>query len=100
MFSPAMRRKLSEWLTAYIFLSPWFFILFVFIIFSIGWAFYLSFTDYNLFSPPKWVGLTQYIRVLRDRDFLQYALPNTLKYVAVVVPTQTVISLIIAFALD
>jgi len=100
MFSPATRRKLSEWLTAYIFLAPWFFILFVFIIFSIGWAFYLSFTDYNLFSPPKWVGLTQYIRVLRDRDFLQYALPNTLKYVAVVVPTQTVISLIIAFALD
>ncbi len=100
MFSPATRRKLSEWLTAYIFLAPWFFILFVFVIFSIGWAFYLSFTDYNLFSPPKWVGLTQYIRVLRDRDFLQYALPNTLKYVAVVVPTQTVISLIIAFALD
>lgn len=98
--STSLRRRLSEWLTAYIFLAPWIFIFTIFVVFSIGWAFYLSFTDYNLFSPPKWVGLSQYIRVLRDKEFYQYALPNTLKYVAIVVPTQTVLSLIIAFALD
>lgn len=98
--SASLRRKLSEWLTAYVFLAPWIFIFTIFIAFSIGWAFYLSFTDYNLFSPPKWVGLSQYIRVLQDKEFYRYALPNTLKYVAIVVPTQTVLSLIIAFALD
>lgn len=98
--STTMRRKLSEWLAAGIFLLPWLFILSIFIFFSVGWAFYLSFTDYNLFSPPKWVGLEQYIRVLQDKDFYRYALPNTLRYVATVVPTQTIISLIIAFAMD
>ena len=95
-----MRRRLGEWLTAYLFLLPWLFIFLVFVLFSIGWAFYLSFTKYNLFSPPQWVGIEQYLKVIRNDDFLQHALPNTLKYVAVVVPTQTVLSLIIAFALD
>jgi len=96
----ALRSKVSEWLTAYVFLAPWLFIFFVFVLFSIGWAFYLSFTRFNLFSPPRWVGIEQYVKVIQNQDFLEHALPNTLKYVAVVVPTQTVISLVIAFALD
>jgi multiple sugar transport system permease protein len=100
VMSQALRRKLSEWFTAYILLAPWLLILTVFVAISIGWAFYLSLTEYNLFSPPRWVGLSQYSRVLRDREFVQHAVPNTLKYVAFVVPIQTVISLIIAFALD
>lgn len=93
-------QRITEALTAYIFLLPWLFIFFVFILFSVGWAFYLSFTEYNLFSPPHWVGLEQYVKVLTNEDFLRHALPNTLKYVAVVVPVQTALSLVIAFALD
>ncbi len=96
----SLRRKLSEWLIAYTFLLPWLFIFFIFILFSVSWAFYLSFTKYNLFSNPQWVGIQQYIKVLQHEDFLQHALPNTLLYVAVVVPIQTILSLIIAFALD
>jgi multiple sugar transport system permease protein len=29
-------------------------------VFTIGTSFYLSFTDYNLFSAPKWIGLENY----------------------------------------
>ncbi len=94
------RDRLNEILTAYFLLAPWLFIFFIFIVFSIGWAFYLSFTKYNLLSPPQWVGLQEYLNVLQHEDFIKHALPNTLKYVAVVVPTQTVLSLIIAFAMD
>ncbi|MEW6233217.1 MAG: sugar ABC transporter permease [Chloroflexota bacterium] len=94
------RRKLVEWSTAYIFLSPYLFVFGVFTIFAVGYAFYLSFTRYDLFSPPQWMGLRNYLRLLQDEEFMQHALPNTLKYVAVVVPVQTVISLVVAFALD
>ncbi|HDN79160.1 MAG TPA: sugar ABC transporter permease [Chloroflexi bacterium] len=98
--SPRLRRKLGEWLTAYVFLSPYLFVFGTFTVFAVGFAFYLSFTKYNLFSPPKWIGFANYTRLLQDEDFIKHALPNTLKYVAVVVPVQTVISLIVAFALD
>ncbi len=100
MLKSRTRRRFLEALTAYAFLSPWLFIFFTFVVFSIGYAFYLSFTRYNLLRPPEWWGLEGYKRVLTDELFIEKALPNTFKYVLIVVPIQTVISLILAFAMD
>ncbi len=98
--SPRVRKQVTEALTAYVFLLPWLFIFITFIGFSIGYALYLSFTRYNLLSPPQWWGLEGSRRVLTDALFITKALPNTFEYVLVVVPIQTVISLILAFAMD
>lgn len=95
-----LRRRLVEYATAYAFLTPFLIIWGIFVPFAVGYAFYLSFTNFNLFSPPEWVGLKNYIFILQNKDFVRYAVPNTLKYVAVVVPVQTVLALIVAFALD
>ncbi len=93
-------KRVGEAITAYLFLSPWLFVFFTFIIFSLGFALYLSFTRYNLLRPPEFWGLESYRRVLSNETFVQKALPNTFKYVAIVVPIQTIISLILAFAMD
>jgi multiple sugar transport system permease protein len=93
-------KKITEALTGYLFVAPWLFIFFTFSVFSLGYALYLSFTKYNLLSPPVWWGLGSYQRVLTDDLFWQKALPNTFKYVLIVVPLQTLVSLILAFAMD
>jgi multiple sugar transport system permease protein len=93
-------KRIGEAVTAYLFLSPWLFVFFTFIVFSLGFALYLSFTRYNLLRPPEFWGLESYRRVLSNETFIQKALPNTFKYVAIVVPIQTIISLILAFAMD
>ncbi len=94
------RKKLANALTAYTFLLPYLFIFTAFALFAIGYTLYLSFTKYNLLRPPEWWGLEGFRRVLADDLFMTKALPNTFKYVALVVPAQTVLSLILAFALD
>jgi len=94
------RKKLANALTAYTFLLPYLFIFTAFALFAIGYTLYLSFTKYNLLRPPEWWGLEGFRRVLSDDLFMTKALPNTFKYVALVVPAQTVLSLILAFALD
>lgn len=94
------KRAVSEALTAYTFLAPYLFIFLTFTIVGIVYAVYLSFTKYNLLRPPEWWGFEGYGRVLQDNLFLTHALPNTLKYVLIVVPIQTVISLVLAFAMD
>ena len=94
------RLKRLEALTAYAFLSPYLFIFLTFMVFAMGYAFYLSFTRYNLLRPPEWWGIEGYQRVFNDELFIQKALPNTFKYVAIVVPIQTVLSLVLAFAMD
>jgi multiple sugar transport system permease protein len=96
----ARRRRAAEALTAYGFLAPYLFVFVTFTLVAIVYAGYLSFTRYNLLRPPEWWGLEGYRRVLTDELFLQSALPNTFKYVAIVVPIQTAISLILAFAMD
>lgn len=94
------RRKTSEAVTGYLFLTPWLFIFLIFIVLSLGYAIYLSFTRYNLLRPPEWWGIEGYKRVFADSLFLTKALPNTFKYVLIVVPIQTFVSLILAFAMD
>jgi multiple sugar transport system permease protein len=94
------RRKRSEALTAYAFLAPYLFIFTVFMLFSLIYTVYLSFTRYNLLRPPEFWGLEGWERVLTDELFMTKALPNTFKYVLIVVPVQTVLSLVLAFAMD
>lgn len=94
------RRKLSEAIDGYLFISPWLIIFTIFSVISLGYAFYLSFTSYNLLKPPQFLGLEGYQRVLEDELFLTKALPNTFKYVLIVVPIQTILSLVLAFAMD
>ncbi len=113
--SLAARRKRSEAWTAYSFLLPFLFVFITFTVFAIGYAFYLSFTKYNLLKPPEWWGLEGYRRVLClesflpraagtvpscDELFIKKALPNTFLYTLIVVPAQTLVSLILAFAMD
>ncbi len=93
-------KKRSEALVAYTFLLPYIFIFMTFTVFGIGYAIYLSFTRYNLLSAPQWWGLEGWRRVLTDDLFIRVAIPNTFKYVLVVVPAQTALSLVLAFAMD
>jgi multiple sugar transport system permease protein len=93
-------KKISEAITGYLFISPWLIIFTIFSLVSLGYAFYLSLTSYNLLRPPEWWGLEGYRRVFDDDLFLKKALPNTFKYVLIVVPLQTILSLILAFAMD
>lgn len=97
---PGNARKISEAVTGYLFISPWLIIFTIFSVVSLVYAIYLSFTSYNLLKPPQFWGLEGYQRVLDDDLFLQKALPNTIKYVFIVVPIQTVLSLVLAFAMD
>ncbi len=94
------RRKLADWLTAYVFILPVLLGWGIFVVVALVMSLYFSFTSFNLLKPPQWIGPVNYARVLQHPDFFRYAVPNTLKYSAVVVPAQTVLSLIFAFALD
>jgi multiple sugar transport system permease protein len=90
-----------EAILGYLFAAPWFI---GFALFTAGpmlLSLYLSLTDYSLFSPPKWVGLGNYTRLLTGEDELFYlSLWNTLFYVMFVVPLGMLLSLGIALLLN
>ena len=72
------------------------------LIFPIIFTFVISFTDWHLFrtgEPVSFVGLEQWRRLVTDQFILQ-TLRNTLIFCAGVVPTQYIIGLIVALALN
>ena len=94
--SPRTKRTIMENLTGYISISPW---LVGFIILIVGpmlASFYLSFTDYNLLSSPKWVGLDNYIKIFTNDPRFVKSLKVTLLFVFVSVPLKLIFALALA----
>jgi len=93
--------KAREAAQGYGFMLPTLIILGLFTIFPIGYAIFLSFTRVNLFGGMsfEWVGWRNYEIAFQDQA-LRNALGNTIRYVAFVVPIQTVVALVMAYVLN
>lgn len=62
-------------------------------------SFYYSFTEYDIFSKPKWVGFENYINIFHDANFYK-SLSNTFYMAVINVPISLVLSLLIALLLN
>ncbi len=71
------KRERRRLLIGLCFISPWLVGLLLFQLFPIVSSFYYSLTEYNLFSPPKWVGLRNYGEMVMDEK-VWLSLYNTL----------------------
>jgi multiple sugar transport system permease protein len=90
-------RKLA---VAYAFLSPW---LIGFIIFTGGpifATFFLSFTEWNLIQPPKWIGLQNFVSLFKTNSDFWIVLKNTLVYTFLVVVISVAWALFTAVLLN
>ncbi|NTV35951.1 MAG: sugar ABC transporter permease, partial [Anaerolineaceae bacterium] len=56
--------RVKEAIEGYLFLLPNFLGFFIFMAIPLAISFYYSFTDYNLFTAPNWVGLSNYGKAL------------------------------------
>lgn len=86
--------------TALLFLSPWYAGLLIFSIIPMVASLYLSFTNYDLFRAPRWVGLTHYIDMFTADPRYMKALAVTFKYVFIGVPLQLLFALGLALMLN
>ena len=88
--------KLKNTIEAWLFLLPNFVGFMVFTVFAIGFSLWISLHQWDLFSSPVYVGLSNFVRLLtNDRDFKR-ALLNTLYFAVGIVPLGTAASLCLA----
>jgi len=88
-----------RWWHPWIFLIPTLIGLFVFRIGPIAFAFFMSFTDWNIMSHPRWVGLANY-RELFQSDYFKEILANTFEFSAIYVSGVMVSGLILALLVN
>lgn len=83
-----------------IYMSPWLIGTLIFTLYPFLKTLYFSFTDYNLFNEPSFVGLDNFVRLFtQDTEFLM-SLRVTLQYAIFTVPAQLAFALFIAFILN
>jgi multiple sugar transport system permease protein len=95
--SDRLRRRDAR--AAYLFLAPWIVGMLAITIGPILASLYLSFTNYSLLRPPRWIGPQNYVRMLSDQR-LMTSLGVTFRYVLISVPLQLAVALALALLLN
>jgi multiple sugar transport system permease protein len=94
---PALRKR--EAMYGYIAILPWFMGFLVFTAGPMVFSGYLVFTEWELITPPRWVGLAN-IRLLLEDQMFRTTMWNTFIYTIVSVPLQLLVALGVALLLN
>ena len=90
-----MSRKTKEAVQGVIYILPSFVLILIFCIVPNFMSGFFSFTDYNIMNAPEFVGLDNYKKMFQD-SYVRDAAKNTLLYVVMTVPVQTLLALTLA----
>ena len=84
----------------YLYLGPYALLFFLFIMLPILSAIALGLTDFNSFQRPGFVGTRNFVYMFTQDDvFMQYVLPNTLKFAVIVGPIGFILAFLLAYLL-
>jgi len=83
-----------------LFAFPWFIGFSLFIAYPLLASIYYSFCSYDVLTPPKWVGLNNFITLFIEDDLFWKSLYNTVYFIAVSLPIGIGIGIAIALLLN
>lgn len=96
---PPARRRLRRTVEAYALLAPSLIGFVLFLVAPIIGVVVISFFDWNLMGAPRFVGLANYREMMGDSEVWR-SVRNTVYYVALNIPAQTVLALLLALAMN
>jgi multiple sugar transport system permease protein len=93
------RRARHNRIVGYLFISPWLIGFLAFALYPFLASLFYSLTSYDILTPPRWVGLSNYGLMVQDGLFWR-SLGNTLYFTVFAVPLTTVMAIAIAMLLN
>lgn len=90
------KRDIQKSLMGYAFISPWLIGFLGFIIGPMIASFYFSFTNYDMLSSPRWIGLSNYMKIFTNDPRFVTSLKVTFEFVLISVPLKLAFALFIA----
>lgn len=102
---PIVKSKRKFSITPYLFIAPHIIVFLLFFLIPMIYGIYASFTKWNLFTDPQFVGWDNYRTILFNKESTFYrqfwnGLKNTITFVIICVPFQIIIPLSIALLLN
>ncbi len=93
------RRSGSGWI-GYLFIGPWLICFLAFTAIPFVASFFLSFTEYNMLSAPKFIGLDNYIEMFTNDNLFSTSMGVTFQFVFVSIPLRLIFALLVAMILN
>ena len=93
------RRSGSSWI-GYLFIGPWLICFLAFTAIPFVASFFLSFTEYNMLSAPKFIGLDNYIEMFTNDNLFSTSMGVTFQFVFVSIPLRLIFALLVAMILN
>lgn len=95
---PDLRRRRAL-IAGYSFLAPYLLVTLTFTVGVILFALYIAFTKYEIYTAPTFIGLENFVKALKSKEF-QQSLHNVLWYAVIVTIAQTTIAIALAVLLN
>ena len=96
------KKKKSHWETrsSYLMMAPFLVLFTIFTIIPILSSIALSFTSFDMLQSPRFVGFSNYVRLLLDDQIFLQVLKNTLVFAFVTGPISYVLSFLLAWMIN
>ncbi len=96
------KKKKAHWETrsSYLMMAPFMVLFFIFTILPILSSIALSFTSFDMLQKPRFVGFSNYIRLLLDDQIFLTVLKNTLVFAFITGPISYVLSFLLAWMIN
>ncbi len=96
MYKKKSAGKFKKSMVGLTLISPYLVLSIIFWCIPFVWSFVLSLQKWNMMSPPKFVGLKNFISLFTDKLFF-ISLRNTFQFIAVFIPVSVTVALLIAW---
>ena len=91
--------KRKQWI-GLVFIAPWLIGLIGLQVYPFVASLFYSFTEYNIMSSPKWIGLANYVKLFTADNEFWYSVKVTLIYTIFTVPGKLTVALIVALVMS
>lgn len=96
----SLKARIRKNKVSYIMIAPYFVLFFLFTVLPVLMSMMLSFTNFNVLEPPKFVGWGNYIRAFLEDDVFRIAIRNTLIFAVITGPVSYVMCLLFAWMIN
>lgn len=93
-------KRIKKSKASYVMIAPYFILFFCFTVLPVLMAMGLSFTNFNVLEPPKFIGWDNYIRLFLNDDIFRIALRNTLIFAVITGPISYLMCLLFAWIIN
>ena len=96
----SLRHEIWKNRASYLLMAPYFILFFLFTVIPVLMSIYLSFTYFNMLEAPRFVGWSNYIKLLLEDDIFIISLRNTLIFAVVTGPVSYMLCLLFAWIIN